>query len=154
MTDLAALVTELRQMYASGTSDIRSLDAKVFEIAALNTPASIAPLLSVLDDQSELDHFMYSIIHAAEKFDHKTYVEAVLEALPTVHNSAPRWTQVLHARILNTDSALEPYLKAVSRSHQDRLPEVRQVFAEVARRWPRLQARVGEALAKLDQSQA
>jgi hypothetical protein len=139
-------------MYASGTSDIRDLDAKVFEIAALKTPASIQPLLGLLDDKTELQDFMFSIIHAAEGFDHKTYAEAVLDSLPTINRTAPRWTQVLHARILNTDSAREAYLNAALQCRQDRLAIVREVLADAARRWPRLGSRVAEVLATLERS--
>ncbi|MCE4052380.1 Imm30 family immunity protein [Pseudomonas sp. Au-Pse12] len=97
----------------SGEDAVRRIDACIAEVAQLADPASIGPLLSLLDDEAEYDVVMYSLIHAAEHFDDPVYVPALLAALPGLLENSPRWAQILFTRVLNSEPARLEMVRAL-----------------------------------------
>lgn len=97
----------------SGEGAVRRIDACIAEVAQLADPASIGPLLSLLDDEAEYDVVMYSLIHAAEHFADPVYVPALLAALPGLLEHSPRWAQVLFTRVLNSEPARLEMVRAL-----------------------------------------
>jgi len=88
---------------------VQQFDDVLCRISALNDPACIGPLLSFLDDDSEFDETMFSIVHAIESFDDDTYVREILDNLPRLIARSPRWASIIHARIFNNPSTLAAY---------------------------------------------
>lgn len=64
----------------------------------------IQPLLLSLNDNARDDEGLFSIIHAAESFDNKRYVEELMVVMPELRTTSPRWASILLMRVLNNDS--------------------------------------------------
>lgn len=47
---------------------------------------------------------MWSLVHAAERFDDMVYVASFLEALPALAIASTRWASVLMMHLLNSDT--------------------------------------------------
>ena len=92
----------LKQVVEDG-ADTLAIDAALTPIAEAQDRSTIAPLLFVLRDVQD-DHGMWSILHAAEQFDDRTYLSSFLSVLPDVEAIAPRWASILVMRVLNSDT--------------------------------------------------
>lgn len=93
----------LRQVVEDG-ADTLAIDAALAPIAEAQDQSTIAPLLLLLRDVQD-DHGMWSILHAAEQFDDRTYLSSFLSVLPDVEAMAPRWASILVMRVLNSDTS-------------------------------------------------
>ncbi|WP_025129889.1 Imm30 family immunity protein [Pseudomonas sp. PH1b] len=111
-----------------GENPLRRIDACIAEVARLADPASIGPLLSLLDDEAEYDEVMFSLIHAAEHFDLPVYVPALLAALPGLQENSPRWAQILFTRVLNSEPARLEMVRAL----REAVPAVKAAALELA----------------------
>ncbi|AAY92754.1 hypothetical protein D3X12_22640 [Pseudomonas protegens] len=111
-----------------GENLVRRIDACIAEVAQLADPASIGPLLSLLDDEAEYDEVMFSLIHAAEHFDDAVYVPALLAALPGLQEHSPRWAQTLFMRVLNSEPARLEMVRAL----REAAPAVKAAALELA----------------------
>ena len=72
------------------------------ELMQLHDASCIAPMLLALDDDIEHDEIAFAIVHAAESFEDPIYVRELLCVLEDLYARAPRWTQVLFLRCLNS----------------------------------------------------
>lgn len=91
----------LRGLFADGQS-VALTDAALVPIAAARNPASIKPLLLMLNDDSE-DHGMWSLVHAAEQFECMIYIAHFIETLPDLVIASRRWASILMMRVLNSE---------------------------------------------------
>lgn len=98
-------LAELRREIETRGARASVIDAAVIELLADRNACSAQDFLSLLSDSAEHDEGMFSLIHAAESFDDRTYVRAYLLMLPVLEKSAPRWASILLMRILNNDEA-------------------------------------------------
>lgn len=98
-------LAELRREIETGGARASVIDAAVIELLADRNACSAQDFLALLSDSAEHDEGMFSLIHAAESFDDRTYVRAYLLMLPVLEKSAPRWASILLMRILNNDEA-------------------------------------------------
>ena len=111
-----------------GENPLLRIDACIAEVVRLADPASIGPLLSLLDDEAEYDEVMFSLIHAAEHFDLPVYVPALLAALPGLQENSPRWAQILFTRVLNSEPARLEMVRAL----REAVPAVKAAALELA----------------------
>ena len=106
----------------SGDEATLALDAALGVVTAHRNAASIGPILMMLNDEAEHDEGMFSLIHAAEAFDDAQYVSQLLEVLPELQMSAPRWASIVLTRVLNSEPARDTLVRALRESS----PEVKQ----------------------------
>ncbi|WP_138504269.1 Imm30 family immunity protein [Nostoc sp. PA-18-2419] len=50
-----------------------------------------------------------SLIHFLESFDIEEQIAVFIKVVPQLMNDAPKWTRIIHDRILNDDSACQVY---------------------------------------------
>jgi hypothetical protein len=100
---IAQALINLRSIVEGG-GGVLEIDAAVVPVAAMQDPQSITPLLLMLRETDD-DNGMWSILHAAEKFDHSTYVSSVMAALPEMVSVSPYWASIVIMRLLNSDAA-------------------------------------------------
>lgn len=96
-------LTRLREIIAIG-GDAVAIDNALVPVSAAQDPRSIEPLLLMLRDDAN-DHGMWSLLHAAEAYDDKTYVTAFVGALPKIASTAPGWSSILMMRVLNSETS-------------------------------------------------
>lgn len=87
--------------------EVQGIDRVISKITLFDSASSIKPLLCLLRDDALYDEGMYSLIHAAESFDDRTYTCELLDALPTMCRTSPAWASIVIMRVLNSDSARE-----------------------------------------------
>lgn len=93
----------LRSIIVEG-GDARQIDAALEPVTALQDSNTIAPLLLMLNDESE-DSAMWSLLHAAEQFDDRTYIGRFLEAVTGMVVGSSRWASIAMMRVLNSDAS-------------------------------------------------
>ncbi|WP_156347529.1 MULTISPECIES: Imm30 family immunity protein [unclassified Sphingomonas] len=81
------------------------IDAAVNKLLAKGDERLTSDLLSFLTDNAEYDEGMFSLVHAAEACDDRTYVRALLAVFPGLVASSPRWASIVLMRVLNSPSA-------------------------------------------------
>lgn len=110
-------------------ADTLAIDGALAPIAEAQDPSTIAPLLLLLRDVQD-DHGMWSILHAAEQFDDKTYLSSFLSVLPDVEAVAPKWASILVMRVLNSDT----YRLELARQLRDADAAVRRSTKQICER--------------------
>lgn len=80
------------------------IDIAVNELVKRGDERLPRDLLSLLSDSAEYDEGMFSLIHAAEIYDDRSYVRALLSVFPGLVTSAPRWASIVLMRMLNCPS--------------------------------------------------
>lgn len=93
----------LRKEIESGGAKPSAIDDAVSSLLAFNDDRMPHDFLSLLSDTAEYDEGMFSLIHAAESVDNRTYVKALLSAFATLAKSSPRWASIVLMRALNND---------------------------------------------------
>lgn len=83
--------------------EIAGFENALAELA--NNPKSeyLPELHLVLDDRCQHEEVMFSLVHFLESFDVKEQLQAFLHVLPKLLDSAPKWTRIIHTRILNDE---------------------------------------------------
>jgi Immunity protein 30 len=79
------------------------IDSAINSILSFQDDRMPHDLLVLLSDNAEYDDGMFSLIHAAESVDNRTYVNALLSAFSTLAASSPRWASIILMRALNND---------------------------------------------------
>jgi len=95
-------LARLRSVIAHGGS-ARDVDAALEPIVSASDPEAIAPLLLLLNDETE-DEALWPILHTAERFDDVTYVRHFLAVLSGLVVGSSRWASILMMRLLNSDA--------------------------------------------------
>jgi hypothetical protein len=95
-----------------GAGSVQALNRAVAELVERPTPAYIAPLLLLLDDEADYDEAMFSLVHAAEAFDDADYAPKLLEALPAMRSKAPKWASIVLMRALNSSPTRDMLVRA------------------------------------------
>ncbi|MBW4625524.1 MAG: hypothetical protein KME49_08470 [Brasilonema octagenarum HA4186-MV1] len=92
----------------------------------------LSQLHLVLDDQCEHEEVMYGLLHFLESFDMKQQLEALIDVVPQLIVRAPQWTQILHYRILNDNSARTLYKKLLRTANFRNRDLICQLLREIA----------------------
>lgn len=112
MNILNKIIKELEKELEDNFS-INRAEALLEQIIGLNDPNCIELLIPLLNDNFKYDEYMFSIIHAIEKFEDSIYVEKLLTCIPDFINKSPRWASIIHVRILNSNETLIAYIKQI-----------------------------------------
>lgn len=97
----------------TGEGSVQSLDAALAKVTAHEDPQSIGPLLLMLNDATDYDEGMFSLVHAAEAFADDVYASAFLGVLADLCAMAPKWASVTLMRILNNEGAKRELIRAL-----------------------------------------
>ena len=82
---------------------VRNFEDALAKVNELKDKDSIIPLIALLDDNTEYDEAMFSIVHSVEAFPNETYLNALMLALPSLCNRSPRWASIMLMRVLNSE---------------------------------------------------
>lgn len=104
-------LAQLRSVMAQGAA-ARDIDAVLEPIASAGDPRTIAPLLLMLNDETE-DEGLWSVVHAAEQFDDATYIRHFLAAFSGVVVASSRWASIIMMRVLNSDASRAELIRQV-----------------------------------------
>jgi hypothetical protein len=129
--------------------DVELFDATLSQIAELNDPRSIGLLIPFFNDKCRLREAMYSIVHAIERFDDRTYVLELLKVLPSFWRRSPYWAMRLHFRILNSPSTKQEYGNALSSADEKIRNTSKQILNAIREREPQLSGKCESVLAAL-----
>ena len=143
------LIRRLKEVQPSSQMYVAEFEGLLQKVAELRDPASICPLITLLEDNAPYDEVMFSIIHVIETFDDVTFVEEILRSLPNFVSSSPRWAAIIHMRILNSPNTLEAYARRLATSEADVKRAAKEVLTSVARKRPEFQKRVTAILGRL-----
>ncbi|QBH01540.1 Imm30 family immunity protein [Xanthomonas oryzae] len=116
--ELEKSLNVVRGLLESGAA-IKDVDDAIANVSGLNERNSIGPLLLMLNDESDYDEVMFSIIHAAENFSDSDYVYSLLKIIPKMRVSNPRWASIVLMRIINNEAAKKELIIATAHA----LPE-------------------------------
>jgi hypothetical protein len=131
---LDALMKELEEVRRRKSSDyVREFEELLARIAALQDPQSIPALVALLEDDAEYDEVMFSIVHTIEAFDDSTYVDQVIASLPGLNRTAPRWSAIIHKRVLNSSETMAAYGRRAKEASPVERGAIRKVLTEVAK---------------------
>ncbi|WP_322540217.1 Imm30 family immunity protein [Sphingomonas sanguinis] len=90
----------------------RDIDAALEPIASTRDPITIAPLLLMLNDDTE-DEGLWPLVHAVEQFDDAIYISHFLAALSGMVVASSRWAAIIMMRILNSDASRAELIRQV-----------------------------------------
>ncbi len=113
------LIEILRENRLMKTSE----EARVFEevleaIAEHPDEKYLQELHLVLDDECEHHEVMFGLVHFLESFDMQKQIETFIDVMPQLMITAPEWTQIIHYRIINNESACKIYQNSLKLSNQ------------------------------------
>ena len=91
----------------------KAVDAALAPLMQQPDTRLIGPLLLTLDDSATDDAGMFSLIHAAEQFEDKLYVDKLFHVLPQLYATAPKWTSIVFMRCLNNDETRNYLVRAI-----------------------------------------
>jgi len=150
MKTLDSLVMEFRgALRERRTGYVVACEAVLAEIVAVEDVKVIPGLLGLLDDAAEYDELMFSIVHAVERWDDRAYSRAVVDVVVKLWEDSPRWAQVVHVRILNSEKTLEAYVKDLESADERQRRTVCDIYTAIAQRWPQLASRAKGVLERL-----
>jgi len=125
------------------------VDAGLTEIVAQKSPAEIDDLLSLLNDFGE-DEAMFMIVHTIERWEDHAYCMALQTDLERLWKTAPRWTQILHIRVMNSPNASDEYIRLMKQNSISARQVARDIFVSIGKKWPKLVEKVNMFLAKVE----
>jgi len=106
-------------------------DELVQEAALDETECTIKALLESFDDKCPYDELMFSVIHAIESRDRLSYLSCLLSTLAETRHRAPKWSRILHTRIMNSPVVFESYLNLLQRSRESSRAALKSIFTEI-----------------------
>lgn len=136
--ELQFRLNNLREVDRTQPNWVRDFEAALSEVNELSDRESIVPLMLLMDDATEYDEAMYSIVHSVETYPIDEYLNSFVLALPRLCRDTPRWASIILMRILNSQPATQelksvlPTCKDVEKSSLtwllDRIEEVSEGF--------------------------
>lgn len=139
---LETILSEKRQGYFGEAENCLA------KISADNAPDSITGLLRMFDESAP-DELMFSIVHAIERWDDQTYCRALLDSVERLWCKSPRWAQILHIRVINSQNTSHVYFGMVESAPTATRAIVRSIFEAISQGWPKLAEKVNPVLARL-----
>ena len=102
---------------------------------------SISPILLLLNDNYVYDELMYSLIHAAESFNDKDYVDGFLQCVCELIEKSPEWASVVIMRTLNSDTTRSELAKQISKKNYSIKSSVEWLLNEINQESPEFLAK-------------
>lgn len=106
-------LADLRREIEVGGARPAAIDVAVSELVADGNESLPSDLLSLLSDKVEDDEGMFSLLHAAESYNDRNYVRALLAVFPHLVSSAPRWASIVLMRVLNSSATRAEIVRQV-----------------------------------------
>ncbi len=126
---LKDLIVELAGVLKNRDDDyVQRVENILGQISSLDDQDCIRLLLPFLDDNAEYDEMIFSIVHTIEQFDDDTYINELLTNISSLFSKSPRWTIILHMRILNSQTALDAYEARIKTLSDQQKPVVLDVL--------------------------
>jgi hypothetical protein len=116
---------------------VERFEATLGQIAQLNDPRYIVPLLGFFRDDCEYHEVMFSIIHTIERFDAETYAREILKGLPGFWKNSPYWAKIIHFRIFNDPSSFKAYKTQLSDVDLQVRASVRELLSTMRKHEPK-----------------
>ena len=116
---------------AIDSTSTERIDRALMSITQENDPRSVASLLLLLNDGFQFDEGMFSIIHTAEMFDDKNYVDGFIMAIPRLFKSSPRMASIVLIRMLNNDVTSEILVNFLAKANYCVKISVRALCASI-----------------------
>lgn len=91
------------------STEVAAFEEALKEIVIERDAALLRNLHLIIDDDCRAHEVMFGLIHLVESFDLELQLQALLEVLPQLADQAPKWTRILHFRILNDGVARREY---------------------------------------------
>lgn len=116
-------VLEANRLMRSSEEAI-AFEQALVELAENPDPAYLPELHLILDDACQQPEVMFSLIHFLESFDLQEQLQAFIQVLPNLAESAVEWTAILHTRIANdanAQNAFEEILKSMNSQKRDEI---------------------------------
>lgn len=113
------------------SSHIQDFEQILADILKLNDPNCIPELIKFLDDETDFDEVMFSIIHTIEFFEDESYVSGVIKSLPDFFIKSPRWASIIHMRILNSQSTLDAFTKEIRTATKSKREAVEKLLEKI-----------------------
>lgn len=123
-------LAELRREIGAGGRNVAAIDAIVRKMLSNGDRDIAADLLGSLSDHAVRDEGMFSLIHAAESADDRSYVSALCGVYPKLVDEAPRWASIVLMRVLNNDSTQHELVSQLREASD----EVKAAFREMSER--------------------
>ncbi|NER07787.1 MAG: hypothetical protein F6K17_37100, partial [Okeania sp. SIO3C4] len=89
--------------------EINIFEETLEKIAKHPNNDNLKDLHLILDDNCEHPEIMFSLVHFLEDFDLQKQIQAFIEVIPQLMNTAPEWAKIIHYRIINDESACKLY---------------------------------------------
>lgn len=122
----------LRAIGPVSEKNAQLFDELVQEAALDPSECTLEALLESLDDQCPYDELMFSVVHAIEAREQSSYLDCLLGTLAATRLRAPRWTRILHTRIMNSPEVFNSYLSLLPHSRENSKVALRSIFKEIA----------------------
>lgn len=133
---------------------VRRIERSIAQLVVANDTESIILLLQFLDDESEFDELMFSIIHAVEKLQDEQFIDVIIAKIGSIFSTSPRWATVILMRILNSPSSMAVLSRKIENISEENWQSIRAVIVAVRNRHSRFDERCGNLLkARRDQQQ-
>ncbi|GGA03408.1 Imm30 family immunity protein [Okeania sp. KiyG1] len=98
--------------------EINLFEETLEKIAQHPSDDSLKDLHMILDDNCQHPEIMFSLVHFLEDFDPQKQIQAFIEVIPQLMNSAPEWAKIIHYRIINDESACKLYQNSLELANQ------------------------------------
>jgi len=149
MNDLNKHLQRLGEILANKSAGyVAEAEACLAEIARIDDPTTISRLLEMLDESAP-DELMFSIVHSVERWDDEVYCRSLLDSVESLWNLAPRWAQILHIRVMNSQSTSNTYFAMLDSAPSSKRLVVREIYVAIAKGWPKLAEKVTPILSQL-----
>ena len=128
-------IENLRMIQANQNEGyVERFERALASIAELRDPECIVLLAGFLNDESDFDELMFSIIHTIEMHEDVIYCQELLKAAPTLCVHSPRWASILFMRILNSDPTCAELLRQVKNAPMSTKNAVRILMEQINQR--------------------
>jgi len=112
-------------------STAQLFDELVQEAALDRSEYTLEALLESLDDQCPFDELMFSVVHAIESRDRSRFLNCLLKSLDATRERAPRWSRILHTRIMNSPEVFKSYLDLLPHAHENSKAALTSILNEI-----------------------
>lgn len=148
---IESLIARLAEVDRDRGSDyVADYEAILAEMSAIHDPAIIKAVTEFLNDDSQFDELMFSIIHLIERFETSVYVDQLLEICTTLYSRSPRWTRILFVRILNSEDARLELIRCLPDSPRQTKKTIAAVMDEIRGRNSQFLAKIASVLPALE----
>lgn len=129
MNKLIQTLLENRKM---GTrKQVELFEEAVAALAEDKHPELLEDLFLVFTDETEMQEVMWGLLHYIESHDLVKQVDALINSIAYLHQSANEWLKILMYRILNNSNALRIFHLRCSSLTPTQRNDVKEVLSQI-----------------------